>query len=195
MLIELWWFSMSPPCLSFTCSNCVWRRHNSQGYPGYYRGPHWKSMGLSEVSMLDLTILENIQSIFSVSIISQHWLLQEVRILPDANKIPSILPIPRTSCQIRKIAGCAGTGNARNVFPPLRVSNPNMHHGTCVMHVPWCMLGTLTSVFCCWQDTLALSTTIRALALFAEILENNVKCRMLKITVCQGNCSRKNNNV
>ena len=91
VLIELWWFSMSPPCLSFTCSNCVWRKHNSQGYPGYYRGPHWKSMGLTEVSRLDLTILENIQSIFSVSIISQHWLLQEVHILPDANKIPNIL--------------------------------------------------------------------------------------------------------
>ena len=24
------------------------------------------------------------------------------------------------------------------------VSNPSMHHGTCVTHVPWCMLGSLT---------------------------------------------------
>ena len=31
-----------------------------------------------------------------------------------------------------------------NVFPP-RVSVPDMHHGTCVMHVPWCMPGSLTS--------------------------------------------------
>ena len=25
--------------------------------------------------------------------------------------------------------------------PPPRVSDPDMHHGTCVMHVPWCMPG------------------------------------------------------
>ena len=26
------------------------------------------------------------------------------------------------------------------------VSDPGMHHGTCVMHVPWCMSGSLTHV-------------------------------------------------
>ena len=31
--------------------------------------------------------------------------------------------------------------------PPLRDSNPDMHHGTCVTHVPWCMPGSLTSGF------------------------------------------------
>ena len=30
---------------------------------------------------------------------------------------------------------------------PPRVSNPVMHHGTCVSHVPWCMPGSLTSGF------------------------------------------------
>ena len=54
------------------------------------------------------------------------------------------------SYQIRKIAGCACAGNARNVFPRRRfqrkplVSDPDMHHGTCVTHVPWCMSGSLT---------------------------------------------------
>ena len=33
-------------------------------------------------------------------------------------------------------------------FSPSRwVSNPDMHHGTCVTHVPWCMPGSLTSGF------------------------------------------------
>ena len=32
-------------------------------------------------------------------------------------------------------------------FPPLRVSDPDMHYGTCVTHVPWCMPGSLTSGF------------------------------------------------
>ena len=31
--------------------------------------------------------------------------------------------------------------------PPLRVSDPDMHHGTCVTHVPWCMPWSLTSSF------------------------------------------------
>ena len=53
------------------------------------------------------------------------------------------------SYQIRKIAGCAYAGIAGNVFPRLRlqrkplVSDPDMHHGTCVTHVPWCMSGSL----------------------------------------------------
>ena len=54
------------------------------------------------------------------------------------------------SYQIRKIAGCACAGNAGNVSPRRRfqmkplVSDPCMHHGTCVTHVPWCMSGSLT---------------------------------------------------
>ena len=31
--------------------------------------------------------------------------------------------------------------------PPLQVSNPDTHHGTCMTHVPWCMPGSLTSGF------------------------------------------------
>ena len=30
---------------------------------------------------------------------------------------------------------------------PRRVSDPDIHHGTCVTHVPWCMPGSLTSGF------------------------------------------------
>ena len=51
------------------------------------------------------------------------------------------------SCKIREIAGCACAGNAGNVSPPPRVSDPDMHHGTCVTHVPWCMPGSLTNGF------------------------------------------------
>ena len=57
--------------------------------------------------------------------------------------------LPWASYQIRKIAGCACAGNAGNIFPRRRfqskslVSDPGMHHGTCVTHVPWCMSGSL----------------------------------------------------
>ena len=67
-------------------------------------------------------------------------------------KCPNVLApfIPWASYQIRKIAGCACAGNAGNVSPHRRiqrkslVSDPGMHHGTCVTHVPWCMSGSLT---------------------------------------------------
>ena len=57
---------------------------------------------------------------------------------------------PWASYQIRKIAGCTCAGNAGTVFPRHRlqrkplVSDPGMHHGTCITHVPWCMSGSLT---------------------------------------------------
>ena len=67
-------------------------------------------------------------------------------------------PLPWTSYQVRKIAGCACAGNA-GTFSRHRlqrkslVSDPGMHHGTCSTHVPWCISGSLTRgdreyVFC-----------------------------------------------
>ena len=59
---------------------------------------------------------------------------------------------PWASYQIRKIAGCACAGNTGYDFPRRRiqrkplVSDPGIHHGTCVKHVPWCMSGMLTRV-------------------------------------------------
>ena len=38
-------------------------------------------------------------------------------------------------------------GMTGTISPPPQVSDPDMHHGTCVTHVPWCTPGTLTSSF------------------------------------------------
>ena len=38
-------------------------------------------------------------------------------------------------------------GMAGTFSPPPLFSDPDMHHGTCVTHVPWCMPGSLTSGF------------------------------------------------
>ena len=51
------------------------------------------------------------------------------------------------SYETRKIAGCACAGMPGTLPPPPWVSDPDMHHGTCVMHVPWCMSESLTSCF------------------------------------------------
>ena len=50
------------------------------------------------------------------------------------------------SCQIRISARCAW-GMPGTFSPPPWVSDPDMNHGTCVTHVPWCMLGSLISGF------------------------------------------------
>ena len=69
-----------------------------------------------------------------------------------SNVIFSLITLhPWASYQIRKVAGCACAVNAGNVFPRHRLqwkplfSDPGMHHGTCVTHVPLCMSGSLTS--------------------------------------------------
>ena len=55
-------------------------------------------------------------------------------------------PLQCASYQISNIAGCACAGNAWSVFPAT-VSDPDMHHGTCVTHAPWFMPGPLTGGF------------------------------------------------
>ena len=98
-----------------------------------------------------------------------HTLFRVLTLLISVSKM-----VPWASYQIRKIAGCACAGNAGNVFPRRRlqgkmlVSDPGMHHGTCVTHVPWCMSGSLTcggrenvpgipgacapAILCIWQE-------------------------------------------
>ena len=46
-----------------------------------------------------------------------------------------------------KLRDAHAPGMPGTFSPPPRVSNPDMHHGTCVTHVPICMPGSLTSSF------------------------------------------------
>ena len=80
-----------------------------------------------------------------------HQLLKDETIWSAALKFAARLTwygITWASYQIPNIADCACAGNAGNVSPRRRfqrkplVSDPGMHHGTCVTHVPWCMSGS-----------------------------------------------------
>ena len=51
------------------------------------------------------------------------------------------------SCQIRQIADAHAPGMPGTFSPPPRVSDPDIDHGTCVTHVPWCMPGSLAVSF------------------------------------------------
>ena len=51
------------------------------------------------------------------------------------------------SYQIGKTVGANAPGMPGTFSPPQWVSDPDMNHGTCVTHVPWCKPGSLTSGF------------------------------------------------
>ena len=68
-----------------------------------------------------------------------------VRFMPQKSEIVSKPLCQWASCQIRKIAGAHAPGMPGTFSPSPQVSDPDMHHGTCVTHVPWCMPGSLTS--------------------------------------------------
>ena len=99
---------------------------------------------------------------------------------------------PWASYQIRNIASCACAGNAGNAFPCCRlqrkllVSDPGMHHGTCVTHVPWCMSGLLAcdggvnvpgilgacapAIFRIWQEAHGSASSLIGYLLYTKVV-------------------------
>ena len=71
----------------------------------------------------------------------QNWsyLIKAKLIISNALRIHGP---PARYVKLRHAPGMTGTFS-----PTLRVSDPDMHHDTCVTHVPWCMSGSLTSGF------------------------------------------------
>ena len=69
------------------------------------------------------------------------------------DKLPEVTELPLVcvwaSWQIHIFASCACAGNAGHVYSDTDfkgnglVSDPGMHHGTCVTHLPWCKSGSL----------------------------------------------------
>ena len=73
------------------------------------------------------------------------WITTTMR--PSSISSSSVSSSLWASCQIRKIAGAHAPGMPGTFSPSPQVSDPDMHHGTCVTHVPWCMPGSPTIGF------------------------------------------------
>ena len=91
----------------------------------------------------------HLRSIFITLIIRVFQHTEEIQIFlningtwwrHDSTKLTSNGPLARyVKLQFAHAPGMLGT--------PPRVSDPDMHHGTCVTHIPWCMSGSFTSGF------------------------------------------------
>ena len=81
-----------------------------------------------------------------------RWHHYDIRTWQDIQSIPLLHDLLFTksilwaSYQIYKIAGAHAPGMPGTFSLLARVSDPEMHHGTCVTHVPWCMPGSLITV-------------------------------------------------
>ena len=61
------------------------------------------------------------------------------------------LSMPWVSYQVSEIADAHAQRMPGTFSPPPWVSDADMHHGTCVRYVPWCMPGSLTCGFL-WRN-------------------------------------------
>ena len=98
----------------------------------------------------NLTVCSKISScLHRRSIKASHWtFVRWICRWPAVSFIMDQLHMkPWASCQIRKWGVVHAPGMPGTFSSPPRVSYPDIHHGTCVRHVPWCMPGSLNSGF------------------------------------------------
>ena len=96
------------------------------------------------IIILALYRSETLRVVSCLCLCTRWRLMHSLRPRPCSTCICSSL---WASCQIRKIAGAHAPGMPGTFSPSLQACDPDMHHGTCVTHVPWCMPGSLTSGF------------------------------------------------
>ena len=70
---------------------------------------------------------------------------RDIKILTAIKQIHDVQHGPLTRYLLLRVAHVPGMPGTFS--PPPRVSDSDMHHGTCVKHVPWCMPGSLTTGF------------------------------------------------
>ena len=106
----------------------------------------WKYEGsvLYNESVLANHIFTNVAVVTSYTI--KIWFSISKKVSAHWGPMMPVYVSQWASCQIREIAGAHAPGIPGTFSPPPRVSNPDMHHGTCVTHVPWCKPGSLTRV-------------------------------------------------
>ena len=112
-----------------------------------YTMPHVKSIicwlnkrNINYQKMLDLYHLQHLKRYFLKAFYGSRKANRCINFI-----CPTLRNGPLTRCVELRVAHAP---EFPGTFPPPpRVSDPDMHHGTYVTHVPWCMSGSLTSGF------------------------------------------------
>ena len=122
-----------------------------------HRTDHWCSWNVCTTTLyhqMNLLITRDIRVSNPNIITMVSWLVLYYKITRNCAVCRFLIKITRcfirtawACCQIRKIAGAHAPGMPGTFSPSPQVSAPDMHHGTCVTHVPWCMPGLVTSGF------------------------------------------------
>ena len=106
-----------------------------------------------------LTVIKRMKSALDAAHVSPYLMVQPVAYhCPDVARIKEghcVLPeypfgkhgIYGPLARYIKLRVAHAPGMPGTFSPPPQVSDPDMHHGTCVTHVSWCMAGSLTSGF------------------------------------------------
>ena len=103
--------------------------------------------GIRFWSLLCLQMTQTLMGLFQicyiyskVSLVTWHTYMRNVN---GPDDVIHSGPLARyIKLRVAHAPGMPGT-----FFPPPQFSDSDMHHGTCVTHVPWCMPGSLTSGF------------------------------------------------
>ena len=139
--------SQSSLCL-IICSN--WQQRNIRGlcYCPFVREIHrWAADSLHKGTVSQKMYPFDDVTMKMYKLLWQFLCLSGLYNLHTKALISNDVKMQWASCQIRKIAGAHAPGMPGTFSPSPQVSDPDMHHGTCVTHVPWCMPGSLTSGF------------------------------------------------
>ena len=132
------------------------QRQKLQSTPGLFHLPFvgrtWKQTAMVEYGLVDFNNLMrrngNIANVFFlIQILQLCFETIYQRFEFDSNHDFLLhthvnMPRKRLKFRVSHAPGILGTFS-----PPPRVSDPDIHHGTCVSHVPWCIPGSLTSGF------------------------------------------------
>ena len=121
------------------------------------RVSHAESMPMSwrhHVSLLPFILLVAMTAYERYDILKKHNQLRG-QVYPPASNMMKLVgdnnrPCHRPLTRYVNLRVAHAPGMPGTFSPPPRVSDPDMHHGTCVTHVPWCMPGSLTSG-CLWS--------------------------------------------
>ena len=162
------------------------RRGLTEGYHKHNLCDQWKFSSIRVGVELYYWLLQRQPRAFIIRVLNQEdkwtWFVRLMIDIGNSKRPPLGLVFHWPLTRYVKLRAVHSPGMSGTFSLPLRVSDPDMHHDTCVTHVPWCMPESLTSGFLWsrWRGkrspSVTLSETISAFSMMS------LKPSLLKLT-------------